>query len=242
MRWVLSSKGVRAAVAAVLVACAGLTVSACSATQDDSDVDVVAGKRLFAEKCGSCHILGRAGTRGLTGPNLDEAFQQALKDGLGRSGIRGAVRDQINAPAIGSGMPADLVKGEQAAQVAAYVAQVVARPGEDSGLLATAIPKAGGGEPAVAKGGTLDIPADPGGQLAYVTNEASAKPGTLNVRSENESGTPHNIVIDGKGEGEIVQDGGVSEFEAGFTAGNYEYYCSVAGHREAGMAGKLTVE
>jgi mono/diheme cytochrome c family protein len=242
MRWVLSSKGVRAAIAAVLVVCAGITVSACSATQDDADVDVVAGKRLFAERCGSCHVLGRAGTRGVTGPNLDEAFQQALKDGLGRSGIRGAVRSQINAPSIGSGMPADLVKGEQADQVAAYVAQSVARSGEDTGLLATAVPKAGGGEPAVAKGGTLDIPADPGGQLAYVTKEASAKPGALNVRSENESGTPHNIVIDGKGKGEVVQDGGVSEFEADFTAGDFEYYCSVPGHREAGMEGKLTVE
>ena len=242
MRWVLSSKGVRAVVAAVLVVCAGLTVSACSATQDDADVDVVAGKRLFAERCGSCHILSRAETKGVTGPNLDEAFQRALKDGMGRSGIRGAVRAQINAPSIGSGMPADLVKGDQADQVAAYVAQSVARTGEDSGLLATAIPKAGGGEPAVAKGGTLDIPADPGGQLAYVTNEASAKAGTLDVRSENESSTPHNIVVDGKGEGEVVQDGGVSEFEAGFAAGDYQYYCSVPGHREAGMEGKLTVE
>jgi mono/diheme cytochrome c family protein len=242
MRWVLSRKGVRAAVAAVLVVCAGITISACSATQDDADVDVVAGKRLFAERCGSCHILGRAGTRGLTGPNLDEAFQRALKDGMGRSGIRGAVRSQINAPAIGGGMPADLVEGEQADQVAAYVAQSVARSGEDTGLLATAIPKAGGGEPAVAKGGTLDVPADPGGQLAYVTNEARAEAGALNVRSENESGTPHNIVIDGKGKGEVVQDGGVSEFEADFTAGDYEYYCSVPGHREAGMEGKLTVE
>ena len=242
MRWVLSSKGVRAAVAAVLVVCAGMAVGACSATQDDADADVVAGKRLFAERCGSCHVLGRAETKGVTGPNLDEAFQQALKDGMGRSGIRGVVRAQINAPSIGSGMPADLVEGEQADQVAAYVAQSVARSGEDSGLLATAVPKAGGGEPAVAKGGTLDIPADPGGQLAYVTNEASAKPGALNVRSENESSTPHNIVIDGKGKGEVVQDGGVSEFEADFTAGDYEYYCSVAGHREAGMEGKLTVE
>jgi mono/diheme cytochrome c family protein len=242
MRWVLSSKGVRAAVTAVLVVSAGITVSACSLTQDDAEVDVVAGKRLFAERCGSCHILNRAETKGVTGPNLDEAFQRALKDGLGRSGVRGMVRAQINAPSIGSGMPADLVEGDQADQVAAYVAQSVARSGEDSGLLATAIPKAGGGEPAVAKNGTLDIPADPGGQLAYVTNQASAEAGPLNVRSENESSTPHNIVIDGKGEGEVVQDGGVSEFEADFAAGDYQYYCSVPGHREAGMEGKLTVK
>jgi mono/diheme cytochrome c family protein len=242
MRWVLSSKGVRAAVASALVVAAGVTVSACSATQDDADVDVVAGKRLFAERCGSCHVLGRAQTKGVTGPNLDEAFQRALKDGLGRSGVRGAVRAQINAPAIGSRMPADLVEGEQADQVAAYVAEAVARPGKDSGLLATAIPKAGGGEPAVAKGGTLDIPTDPGGQLAYVADKASAEAGKLKIRSKNASGTPHDIVIDGKGKGEVVQDGGVSEFEADFAAGDYQYYCSVPGHREAGMEGKLTVK
>ena len=241
MRWVPSSNVLRAPVAAVLIAAAGLGVSACALTQNDSEVDVVAGKQLFVERCGSCHVLNRAGTKGVTGPNLDQAFQQSLKDGLGRSGIRGAVRSQINSPAIESQMPADLVKGDQADQVAAYVAQVVARPGKDAGLLATAVKEAGGGEPAVAKGGALEVDADPNGQLLYVSNEARAEAGDLTVRSKNESSTPHNIVIDGKGKGEVVQGGGVSEFEASFDAGKYTYYCSVQGHRQAGMEGTLTV-
>jgi uncharacterized cupredoxin-like copper-binding protein len=39
-----------------------------------------------------------------------------------------------------------------------------------------------------------------------------------------------------------VQNGGVSQFKADFTAGSYTYYCSVPGHRQAGMQGKLTVK
>jgi uncharacterized cupredoxin-like copper-binding protein len=58
----------------------------------------------------------------------------------------------------------------------------------------------------------------------------------------NKSGTPHDIVIDGKGKGQIVQNGGVSKFTATFAAGSYTYYCSVPGHRQAGMQGKLTVK
>ena len=58
----------------------------------------------------------------------------------------------------------------------------------------------------------------------------------------NKSGTPHDIVIDGKGKGEVVQNGGVSQFNADFAAGSYTFYCSVQGHRQAGMQGKLTVK
>jgi uncharacterized cupredoxin-like copper-binding protein len=58
----------------------------------------------------------------------------------------------------------------------------------------------------------------------------------------NKSGTPHDIVIDGKGKGEVVQGGGVSKFSADFAAGDYTYYCSVDGHKAAGMQGKLTIK
>jgi plastocyanin len=237
-----TSHALRAPVAAALTVAAGLLLSACSLTQNEGDVDIVAGKQLFVQKCGSCHTLSRAGTKGTTGPNLDQAFQQGLKDGMGRSGVRGVVRSQINAPRVGSQMPADLVKGEQADQVAAYIAQVVAKPGKDTGLLATAVKAAGGAKPAVAKGGTLEIDTDANGQLAYVTKQAQAKPGQFTVESKNASAVPHNIVIDGKGKGAVVQGGKVSSFKANFAAGTYTYYCSVDGHRQAGMQGKLVVK
>jgi plastocyanin len=243
----------RAGATVVLVAGGATLLSACTNTAS-SNPDLISGKKLFAQKCGSCHVLARAGTKGTVGPNLDQAFQQPLKDGLRRSGIRGLVHDQILYPpsfALDEGgkrpdgsapMPAKIVTGDDADNIAAYVAFVVSKPGKDSGLLATAVPQAGGGPTAQAKGGTLSIPADANGQLAFQTNQAAAPAGELKVEMPNKSGTPHDIVIDGKGKGEVVQNGGTSEFTATFDAGKYTYYCSVPGHREAGMQGTLTVK
>lgn len=82
------------------------------------------GKQLFVQNCGSCHILADAGTKGNVGPNLDDAFQESLANGLGRSTIEGVVRQQIRMPQ-GPEMPANIVKGKQADRVAEYVAQAV---------------------------------------------------------------------------------------------------------------------
>jgi plastocyanin len=223
------------------------TAAGCGGLAND-EPDLVAGKQKFAEKCGSCHTLARAQTKGVSGPNLDEAFRQALLSGMGRDGVRGAVAAQIADPAIvprdsKAYMPPDLAKGEEADDIAAYVAESVARPGEDQGLLAEAVQQAGGGEPAVAEGGELEIEAT--AQLAYVTDKATAEAGELTIKSPNPSGTPHNIALEGNGVdevGEVVQDGGVSEISATVEAGEYTFYCSVEGHREGGMEGTLTVE
>jgi plastocyanin len=239
---VLSRAGLRAGFAGLVVAGVTLALSACSTRPEGENANLIAGKQLFVQKCGSCHVLARAGTKGTTGPNLDEAFQQGLKDGMGRSGITGAVHGQILHPNRVGVMPAKLVTGDKAYDVAAYVAQSVAARGKDTGLLATAVKQAGGGKPAVEKTGTLEVDADPTGQLAFVTNTATGTAGQITVKMANKSGTPHDIVIDGKGKGQVVQNGGVSQFQANFTAGSYTFYCSVPGHRQAGMQGKLTVK
>ncbi len=233
---------------AVLLSGAVLSALAagCGITEDEPDL--VAGKRAFAEKCGSCHVLGRAGTQGIQGPNLDEAFRQALADGMDREGVEGAVHAQIDNPAMVAKdspayMPPDLVTGRDADNVAAYVAAAVAKRGEDTGLLAEAVPKAGAGKPAVAENGEVEIPAT--AQLAYETAAAEAEPGELTIKSPNPSGTPHNIALEGGGVnevGEVVDKGGVSEIEVDVAAGEYTFYCSVPGHREGGMEGTLTVE
>jgi mono/diheme cytochrome c family protein len=239
---VLSRHGLRAAFAGLAAAGAALALSACSAQNEADDANLIAGKQLFVAKCGSCHVLARAQTKGTTGPNLDEAFQQALKDGMKRSGITGAIHGQILHPNLNGVMPAKLVTGDEAYDVASYVAQSVAAGGKDTGLLATAVKQAGGGKPAVEKNGSLQIDADPTGQLAFVTDTAQGTPGNITVKMGNKSGTPHDIVIDGKGKGEVVQNGAVSQFSADFAAGSYTFYCSVPGHRQAGMQGKLTVK
>lgn len=224
---------------AVTLAAAALVASGCTVNNEGDDQ--VAGKQLFVSKCGSCHILGRAETKGVTGPNLDEAFKRPLVDGFGRDGVRGVVYKQIKYPQIGSVMPSNLVDDEGARDIAAYVASVAAARGKDEGLLATAVKSAASDEPAVAENGVLTIPADPTGQLLYVNATAEAPAGPLKVSMPNESAVPHNIVIDGKGESPEVT-GEEASFEADFTAGEYQYYCSVQGHREAGMEGVLTVE
>ncbi|HEU4974928.1 MAG TPA: plastocyanin/azurin family copper-binding protein [Baekduia sp.] len=207
----------------------------------NEQADVVAGKQVFVSKCGACHTLSRAGTKGTTGPNLDEAFRQPERDGFGESAIRGMVYKQILYPARGGVMPAKLVDGEQAHDVAAYVAMVAAQPGKDAGRLAAAVKAAGGGT-ATEKNGTLTIPADPSGQLAYEDDKATAQAGTVKIVMPNQSGVPHNIAIDGLGAGKIVTKG-ESSFTAKLEAGKtYTYYCEVPGHRAAGMQGTLTVK
>jgi mono/diheme cytochrome c family protein len=114
------------AAAALLAAGCG-TVGYSSGTGDRSH-----GKELFTQKCGSCHTLADAGTTGNVGPNLDYAFLQSRRDGLGESTIRQVVRGQIAYPisktSTGApGMPQDLVTGQNAEDVASYVASVAGK-------------------------------------------------------------------------------------------------------------------
>lgn len=80
--------------------------------------------------------------------------------------------------------------------------------------------------------------------LAYTVGEATVPAGTVVLSSVNPQAAPHNIAIDAGTpvEGEIVRDGGVSEVTVDLEPGTYEFYCSLSGHREAGMVGTLTVE
>ncbi len=232
------------ALSAALALAAPVALSACSVKERQADQ--IAGKQAFVKKCGSCHVLDRAQTKGVTGPNLDEAFGQGLDDGLGTDGVRGVVRKQIAYPSRmgvrGAGvMPANLAHGAEADDIADYVASVVSKPGKDAGLLGSAVKQAGGGKPIAADGGTLTIPADPGGALLFESKAATAKAGALKVVLTNKSGVPHNLVIDGKGKTEVIPNG-TSDFSADLAAGEYTYYCSVPGHRQAGMEGKLTVK
>jgi cbb3-type cytochrome c oxidase subunit III len=95
------------------------------------------GQQLFSQNCAACHALQAAGANGTIGPNLDNAFAGSRKQGYPNSSIENVVLDQIR---LGSGpiatytngkkftsqtpMPANLVKGQDAIDVAAYVASV----------------------------------------------------------------------------------------------------------------------
>jgi cbb3-type cytochrome c oxidase subunit III len=88
-----------------------------------SIADQANGKKLFTSAgCGGCHVLADAGAKGTVGPNLDDAFAGDRAQGFKESTIENVVLDQIreaNPP-----MPKNLVKGQDAVDVSAYVAAV----------------------------------------------------------------------------------------------------------------------
>lgn len=106
------------------------------------NADLDNGKQLFAEKCGACHVLTEAGTQGTQGPNLDDSFAQARRDGMDEDTIEGVVQRQI-AFSQGGQMPNNLVRGQNAEDVASYVASVAGVPG----IKAKPLPGKGGGGP-----------------------------------------------------------------------------------------------
>ncbi len=112
-----------------LVAALGLAACGDTVGYSDGSGDKIRGKELFTKGCGSCHTLADAGTTGTIGPNLDYAFVQSRIDGLGEDTILQVVRGQIaypvTTPSTGApGMPADIFEGQDAEDVASYVASV----------------------------------------------------------------------------------------------------------------------
>jgi len=91
---------------------------------------------------------------------------------------------------------------------------------------------------------TLDVEADEAA-LAFDTTELEAKAGEVTIDFKNPSAIPHNVVIEENGKElagfEPISEGEESE-TADLKAGTYTFYCSVPGHREAGMEGTLTVK
>jgi plastocyanin len=231
--------------------CLVLAAAGCSAKQGEN-ADLIVGKQQFVAKCGACHTLARAGTKGTVGPNLDEAFRGSIAETDGRSAIRGVVEYQIREPNPFGVMPKNLVSGSTVADIASYVAVSAARPGSDTGLLASAVEAPGAGKPALEKAGKLQIPANPSGQLAYATNKATATAGPVTIEMPNMSGVSHNIAIE-PGAGGATAKGaplGASQFVSKGTAtvtvnlkpGAYTFFCEAPGHRAAGMFGTLTVK
>jgi plastocyanin len=91
---------------------------------------------------------------------------------------------------------------------------------------------------------TLKLAANPEGQLSYNTKQLSAKAGPVTITMTNMSPLPHNVTV---AQGSTVV-GATPTFQGGSRSlllrlkpGTYTFYCSVPGHRQAGMEGTLTV-
>ncbi len=82
--------------------------------------DIAAGRDVFLRSCALCHALGDAQAVGTLGPDLDQLRPTAER-----------VRRQVRTG--GGAMPPNIVEGQQAEDVAAYVAEVAGRAGDDDG-------------------------------------------------------------------------------------------------------------
>ena len=104
-----------------------------------------------------------------------------------------------------------------------------------------------GGEGTTAGGGsTLKFEADPSGQLSYTTTEVTTTPGKKTLELVNPQPLPHDIRIEDSSGKIVGQTAVITESEDTGTAnlkpGTYTFFCSVPGHRQAGMEGTLKVK
>lgn len=122
--------------------------------------------------------------------------------------------------------------------------------GAPSGEQPEQTPGPPGGEeqeaPAAGSAETLDIASPADGGLSFEPDGLQAQAGTITLAYENPSPVIHNVAIEGaEGEtiaqSENITDGSV-ELSEELAPGEYVFYCSIAGHREGGMEGTLTVE
>ena len=115
--------------------------------------------------------------------------------------------------------------------------------GESSGGAAAGGEKSSGGS---GGGSTVDLEADPNGELAYTSTEATAMAGKVTVDFKNPQGLTHDVAIENEkgevvGQTELIAEGSTST-TVNLKPGTYHYFCTVPGHREAGMEGILTVK
>ncbi len=91
----------------------------------------------------------------------------------------------------------------------------------------------------------LSLEANPSGQLKYNTTSLSAKAGTISIDFKNMAEIAHNVTIESSS-GQVVGhtptfSGGTKTLTLSLKAGTYKFFCSVPGHRMAGMEGTLTL-
>jgi plastocyanin len=98
--------------------------------------------------------------------------------------------------------------------------------------------------PAAGPSTSLKLAADSDGELGYNTKQLTAKAGRVTITMTNMSPTEHNVTL---ARGSTVLgatptfQGGSKSLTLNLKPGTYSFYCSVPGHRAAGMEGTLTV-
>ncbi len=236
------------------------------------------GAVLFNQRCSGCHTLSYAATHGsaanvrtreiVNGPNFNVRCERPVTRvlyAIQNGGFSGAI------------MPQNVVVGQQAIDVAKFVAtyagrQTTGAPGvvqcqkqpigtipsftatTPSTTTKTSTTKTSTTKtsttpttttPATGAGSSINEAANPGGQLKFTKSSLSAKAGKVTINFTNKSSVPHNMTIQGTS-GSVIGatptfSGGTKKVTITLKPGKYTFYCSVPGHRQAGMQGTLTV-
>ena len=135
-------------------------------------------------------------------------------------------------------------RDEQHAREAEEASAAAKQPSTGGGTTATTTTTTGGG--AAGKQTTLKLSAETN-TIAYDTNTLSAKTaGQVTIDLDNPSTVTHDVCLEGPNGDEIGCSETISQGSASLSEdldpGKYTFYCSVDGHRAAGMEGTLTVE
>jgi cbb3-type cytochrome c oxidase subunit III len=125
-----------------------LLLSACGTggSVSSASADLQNGRQVFQDKCAGCHTMAAAGSTATIGPNLDAAFAESRSEGFKESAILDIVHDQIKFPGqyplaqnnpdfLKANMPANLVTGQDAIDVSAYVAANVGKQGFEAQVI-----------------------------------------------------------------------------------------------------------
>jgi plastocyanin len=177
------------------------------------------------------------------GKGSGQTIVMAISALLVAGAVSSAIITATDEPKGGEAAGAEVKSGSEGATTPGQGATPAPGTGANSGQ------QPGGQGQAAPPGGTvktLVISADPTGQLRFDKDVLQAPAGKVRITMNNPSPVGHNVALEGPGlsvqQGPTVQKGGASEVEATVKAGSYTYFCSVPGHRQAGMQGTLTVK
>jgi plastocyanin/mono/diheme cytochrome c family protein len=247
------------------------------------------GAQLFSQRCSGCHTLSYAATHGsaanvrtreiVNGPNFNVRCERPVTRvlyAIQNGGFSGAI------------MPQNVVVGQDAIDVAKFVATYAGRQARQAPvatscqqqsigtippLTATATTASTTTPAATTKtststtktststttspttttpattagaGSSISESADPGGALKFTKSSLTAKTGKVTIDFTNKSSVPHNMTIQQGTNGSVIGatptfSGAAKKLTVTLKPGKYTFYCSVPGHRQAGMQGTLTV-
>jgi uncharacterized cupredoxin-like copper-binding protein len=144
-------------------------------------------------------------------------------------------------PALATGLVALAgCGGSSSSSTGSSTTSSTAAPATTASTSSTSTPAAQGA------GSSLSLAANTGGQLSFDQTSLTAKAGKVSIDFTNMAPLEHNVTVESSA-GKVLGatptfEGSSKTLALNLPAGKYKFYCSVPGHRQAGMEGTLTVQ